>query len=88
MKNFKNNPAAAFFPTANLPNLSDPIDSERPGVRINPDEVRNRRVQLLMTPSLYERLSCHCRQHRISINSYIHELLDDNLKSPNKGKKT
>lgn len=70
MKNFKNNPVQfLFFPTVITESLILLIQNGR-ARWINPDEVRNRRVQLfLTTPSLYERLSRHCRQHRISINS-------------------
>ena len=49
------------------------------GYRANPlyIEVKSRRMQLLVQPSLYEKVKAAAEAEGISINEYVHKALED-----------
>lgn len=53
--------------------------AERINVRKDPDEIRSRRVQLLMQKSLYKKAKAHCKKRGISFNEYIHQVIEEDL---------
>lgn len=75
-KNFIDNPALRF--------ISEPEPDPRPetkapeGYKLNPIyvEKRSRRLQLVLQPSLYERVKATAAAAGQSVNDYIHDLLD------------
>lgn len=84
-KSFKEslNPAMQFIsvPSEDLKQEED-IKAELPsGYKHNPlyIETKSRRVQLLLQPSLYEKIKKKAAAHNNSINEYIHSLLENTL---------
>lgn len=55
------------------------VRAERINVRKDPDEIRSRRVQLLMQKSLYKKAKAHCKKRGISFNEYIHQVIEEDL---------
>lgn len=55
------------------------VRAERLNVRKDPDEIRSRRVQLLMQKSVYKRAKAHCKKKGLSFNEYIHQLIEEDL---------
>lgn len=53
--------------------------AERINVRKDPDEIRSRRVQLLMQKSLYKKAKAHCKKRGLSFNEYIHQVIEEDL---------
>lgn len=51
--------------------------------KLNPEyiETKTRRVQLIMQPSLYDRVKAAADKEGISVNEYIHAILDDATKA-------
>ena len=56
-----------------LPQIGKPPE----GYKINPlyVETKRRRLQLVMQPSLYEKVKARANQQKISVNEYIHRVL-------------
>lgn len=82
-KSFKNNPALQFISeTSQTEQETDetmPTNPQLPqGYRINPlyIETRSKRVQLVMQPSLYERVKNAADKEKISVNEFIHRVLE------------
>jgi hypothetical protein len=91
-KTFKDNPALQFLTDANeeikteegQPERIQPRAAEAPpeGYKENPRfiELKTRRVQLVLQPSLYERVREAAFDAKLSLNEYIHQLLDNATK--------
>ena len=75
-KNFKENPALRFLST---PEDTAPSRSggQADGYKTNPMyvETRSRRLQLVLQPSLYEKIRDRAANEEVSINEYIHRIL-------------
>lgn len=87
-KSFKNNPALQFISEAD----NDPQEnsgtiqssSKTPdGYKINPVyiETKTRRLQIVLQPSLYERVKKAAAQETISVNEFIHRTLNEATKN-------
>lgn len=86
-KSFKNkiNPAMQFIDTASEPaqtdsNINQPNTSSNipEGYKINPlyVETKSRRVQLLLQPSLFDKVKLRATTTGISVNELIHSILE------------
>lgn len=87
-KSFKDNPAMQFI---SAPEAEQPPDRPTPetlprltgkppkGYKANPlyVEVKSRRVQLVLQPSLYERVKKRAEGAGLSFNEFVHQILDD-----------
>jgi predicted HicB family RNase H-like nuclease len=78
-KSFKDNltPAMQFIST---PVEERPqIDAPPEGYKVNPQyiEKKTRRLQLVLQPSLYERVKARAEQSGSSVNDYIHSILEE-----------
>lgn len=85
-KSFKGqtNPAMQFItpPAAEGP-AAQPKTTDAPeGYKVNPlyVETKSRRVQLLMQPSLYDKLKRNAQAEGLSVNEYIHLILEAAVK--------
>lgn len=82
-KSFKDNPALQFISSAE----EERIEPEREkttgkataGYKVNPlyVETKSRRLQLVLQPSLYERVKKRATNSGLSVNEYIHQILDE-----------
>ena len=91
-KTFKDNPALQFISTEeNTPEQeSSQAPAERPappeqppeGYKLNPLylETKSRRVQLILQPSLHERVKQAAQTEGISFNEYVHRVLERAVK--------
>ncbi len=91
-KTFKDNPALRFISTEeNTPEQeSSQAPAERPapqeqppeGYKLNPLylETKSRRVQLILQPSLHERVKQAAQTEGISFNEYVHRVLERAVK--------
>lgn len=99
-KTFKDNPALQFISTpAEKENQSAPLEQgERiqkvststpvpAGYKLNPlfVETKTKRLQLVLQPSLYERVKAKATAKGISVNEFIHRTLNEVIKSEEKG---
>lgn len=60
-------------------NQGDPVKSRRrrrPAPAPPEAEAKSRRVQLLMKPSLYQAVELRANSENMSVNAFIHELLE------------
>ena len=80
-KSFKDqmNPAMKF--------ITQPEEPERPreipeGYKLNPlyVETKSRRLQLLVQPSLHDKIKTAAKAEGRSVNEYIHSLLEEAMK--------
>ena len=89
-KSFIDNPALQFISTAEpeetrqeereLPaSQAKPAEKPPEGYKLNPlyVETKSRRLQLVMQPSLYERVKKRATNSGLSVNEYIHQILDE-----------
>lgn len=84
-KSFKNNPALQFITntensdvqTENIPLTKTPEPKE--GYKINPlyIETKTRRLQLILKPSVYEKVKANAVANKLSVNEYIHQILEN-----------
>lgn len=86
-KSFKDNPALQFISTAGetKPEKQAHDPEELPvGYKVNPlyVETKSRRLQLVLQPSLYERVKAGATSAGLSVNEYVHRILDN---ATNKG---
>lgn len=95
-KSFKDNPATQFIsapseelqqqPPENadskLPSSEQHTEIPPRGYKHNPRfiETKSRRVQLVLQPSLYDKVKAKAQKSKISINEYIHQLLEADTK--------
>jgi len=88
-KSFKDNPALQFISTAEEETetrqeektITMPQPTEKPpeGYKLNPlyVETKSRRLQLVLQPSLYERVKAGAKAAGLSVNEYVHQILDE-----------
>ena len=72
------NPALRFISDAGTEELP-PQEAAPGGLKPNPVfvETKNRRVQLVFQPSLYKRVCERAKTDGLSVNEYIHRILDE-----------
>lgn len=87
-KSFKDNPALQFISTVEgqeqeqeattKPKLSTAAKAPE-GYKLNPEfvEVKSRRVQLILQPSLYDRVKQKAKAARLSVNEFVHQILEE-----------
>ena len=78
-KSFKDNPALQFISTAEEEKEA-PIRAKAPaGYKLNPlyVETKSRRLQLVLQPSLYDRVKARAKASGLSVNEYCHQILDE-----------
>ena len=75
-KSFKDNPALRFL-SASEESAPSRSGAQADGYKTNPMyvETRSRRLQLVLQPSLYEKIRDRAAAEEISINEYIHRVL-------------
>lgn len=84
-KSFKDNlnPAELFVSGPEEPAKASATISEKTpeGYKLNPQyvETKSRRLQLLLQPSLYERIKLKATAEESSVNELIHSILEDAL---------
>lgn len=87
-KTFKDNPALRFISTAEETEEREqtaeavpvPVPSKAPpGYKPNPlyVEIKSRRLQLVLKPSLYDRVKAGAKASGLSVNEYCHQILDE-----------
>lgn len=88
-KNFIDNPALQFISTAEPEETrqegreptAQPKPAEKPpaGYKLNPlyVETKSRRLQLVLQPSLYDRVKAGASAAGLSVNEYVHQILEN-----------
>ena len=88
-KSFKDNPALQFIsnpePEETTPAEREPVRMPRPtekppaGYKLNPlyVETKSRRLQLVVQPSLYSKVKAGADAAGLSVNEFVHQILDD-----------
>ena len=83
------NPALQFISTAETetppeerePMPAQPKPSQKPpkGYKLNPlyVETKSRRLQLVLQPSLYEKVKAGAAAAGLSVNEYVHQILEN-----------
>ena len=86
-KSFKDNPALQFI-SANEEGKQENQEMSVPekapkGYKINPAfiETKSRRLQLVLQPSLFIRVKKCAKNEKISINEYVHRILNEATKT-------
>lgn len=83
-KSFKGNPALQFISTVKEEEQEVipppmPITEKTPeGYKLNPlyVETKTRRLQLALQPSLFDRVKMEADKSELSVNEYVHRILD------------
>ncbi len=79
-KSFKDNPALQFISTPEEEPLTAATTEKPPkGYKVNPlyVETKSRRLQLILQPSLYNRVKKQAKAMGLSVNEYCHQILDE-----------
>lgn len=84
-KTFKDNPALQFISTADeeteeREQTTEAVPAKAPeGYKLNPlyVETKSRRLQLVLQPSLYDRVKARAKASGLSVNEYCHQILDE-----------
>ena len=84
-KTFKDNPALQFISTADeeteeREQTVEAVPAKAPeGYKLNPlyVETKSRRLQLVLQPSLYDRVKARAKASGLSVNEYCHQILDE-----------
>lgn len=91
-KSFKNNPTMQFLSTAEeiedekevttTQKTTAPIGKPPEGYKLNPlyVETKKRRLQLVLKPSLYEKVKSGASKQGLSVNEYVHRILEEATK--------
>ena len=87
-KTFKDNPALQFISTAEeeqevTTEQKAPTTAKAPeGYKLNPlyVETKTKRLQLVLQPSLFNRVKKGAKQAGLSVNEYVHRILDEATK--------
>lgn len=91
-KSFKNNPTMQFLSTAEeiedekevttTQKITAPIGKPPEGYKLNPlyVETKKRRLQLVLKPSLYEKVKSGASKQGLSVNEYVHRILEEATK--------
>ena len=86
-KNFKgfDNPALAFISQAETPEQETVKEKSLPAPKVEPQEAkvenRTKRVQLVLTPSMFEDVQIVAKVRKTSVNNLICELLGKEIKN-------
>lgn len=74
----ENTPAEMFITQPTATRHKSGTVTPPPGFRVDYGiiETKSRRVQLLMQPSLYEKLKALAENQGMSVNNFIHQLLE------------
>ena len=77
------NPALQFISTQPIPTELNTVLKAPKGYKQNPVyiEKKTRRLQLLMQPSLYNKLKARAQNNGSSVNNTLHAILAEALKS-------
>lgn len=84
-KNFKDNPALQFLSSADPAEPTPAEEAAEPApqypMKRNPlyIETKSRRLQLLLQPSLYNKIKALADKQSKSINEIIHSILDEHI---------
>lgn len=77
----EDNPALQFISSTEPLTERKPTPAEKPpeGYKLNPlyVETKSRRLQLVLQPSLYEKVKATAKSKGVSVNEYIHKLLEE-----------
>ena len=81
-KTFKDNPALQFISTADegteeREQTAEAVPAKAPeGYKLNPlyVETKSRRLQLVLQPSLYDRVKAGAAAAGLSVNEYVHRI--------------
>lgn len=88
-KDFKSNPALQFIsttepetqPEEREPKPAQPKPTGKPpeGYKLNPlyVETKSRRLQLVLQPSLYDKVKAGAAAAGLSVNEYVHQILEN-----------
>ena len=87
-KSFIDNPALQFISAAETETkppeektiaMPQPTGKPPEGYKVNPlyVETKSRRLQLVLQPSLYERVKAGAAAAGLSVNEYVHQILDN-----------
>lgn len=91
-KNFKENPALSFITAPESEESAEQVqksvdvavpaktpNTPPAGYKMNPMyvETKSRRLQLVLQPSLYERVKKAAKDAGLSVNEYVHQILDN-----------
>lgn len=83
-KTFKDNPALQFISTAEEEEQEAPTTAAKApeGYKLNPlyVETKTRRLQLVLQPSLFDRVKKEAKKSGLSVNEYVHRILDEATK--------
>ena len=85
-KTFKDNPALQFISTeeSTAEQTQETAQTEQPpkGYKLNPLylETKSRRVQLILQPSLHEKVKQAAQSEGVSFNEYVHRVLEQAVK--------
>lgn len=78
----QDNPALQFISTQ-TEERDTPTEQTQPkapeGYKLNPlyIETKSRRLQLVLQPSLYDRVKARAKAAGLSVNEYVHQILDE-----------
>lgn len=80
-KNFKDNPALQFISTADPAEPTPTEEAPQYPMKRNPlyIETKSRRLQLLLQPSLYNKIKALADEQSKSINEVVHSILDEHI---------
>ena len=87
-KTFKDNPALQFISAIENEGIKEQIQEKLTngkapeGYKRNPlyTETKSRRLQLVLQPSLFDRVKTKASKSGLSVNEYIHRILDEATK--------
>lgn len=80
-KNFKDNPALQFITQQEEtpePQIQTSTGKAPAGYKLNPlyIETKSKRLQLVLQPSLLEKVKAKAKEKRLSVNEYVHQTLE------------
>ena len=82
-KSFKDNPAFQFISEVDKKEDVKPEIKPEPkeGYKLNPlyIKTKTRRLQLIVKPSVYEKIKAKSMKQKLSVNEYIHQLLEKDI---------
>lgn len=77
-KSFKDEPALQFISSADNPE-QETLQTTIPGtytIAPRKEETKSRRIQLVIKPSLHDKVKERAAQSGVSVNEYIHQVLE------------
>ena len=79
----RDNPALNFISTAGQEDPEPRTERKAPeGYKLNPlyVETKTRRLQLVLQPSLFDRVKKEAKKSGLSVNEYVHRIIDEATK--------